>query len=172
MPPAARLPPNSFFCRELPSAGVFIPHSSVDRIRYSGESPMNQTWARLLHIAQIPPILCFRVAGNCPGFVYIPRLHALPGLLGWPRRGRVNSPHYTAEALRFFRSPLRQELSFCVLTPAQDHAQPCVALPAYWLGAYGSSDTLTRLDCLIHPAAKFRRDLAPRLTVTLESTHR
>lgn len=38
------------FCRELPSAGVFIPHSSVDRIRYSGESPMNQTWARLLRL--------------------------------------------------------------------------------------------------------------------------
>ena len=31
----------------------------------------------------------------------------------------------------------------CVLTPAQDHAQPCVALPAYWLGAYGSLGTLT-----------------------------
>ena len=104
---------------------------------------MNQTWARLLHIAQVPPILCFRVGGNCPGFVYIPRLHTLPGLLGWPRRGRVNSPHYTAEALRFFRSPLRQELSFCVLTPAQDPAQPCVALPAYWLEAYGSSGILT-----------------------------
>ena len=110
MPPATRLPPNSFFCRELPSAGVFIPHSSVDRIRYSGESPMNQTWARLLHIAQVPPILCFRVGGFS--------LSKPPG-----------AGH--------------RSIALCVLTPAQDHAQPCVALPAYWLGVYGSLGTLT-----------------------------
>lgn len=33
-------------------------------------------------------------------------------------------------------------ITACVLTPAQDHAQPCVALPAYWLGVYGSSGTI------------------------------